>query len=92
MATKKPRPVTVIELDYAIDIDGVEVDTLSMRRPTVRDQLTFEEGKGGDARKVITMVANLCDISPKAVEQLDQGDFVKLTETLQGFQSSQPES
>lgn len=91
MATK-PRPSVTVELDYAIDVDGVAVDVLSMRRPTVRDQLAFEEGKGGDARKVIAMIANLCEISPKSVEELDQSDFVKLTETLQGFQSSQPKS
>ena len=92
MVAKKPRPVETVELEYAIEVDGVSVDVLSMRRPTVRDQLAFEEGKGSDARKVITMISNLCDVSPKAVEQLDQSDFVKLTETLQGFQSSRPES
>ena len=91
MATK-PRPTETIELEYAIEVDGVAVDVLSMRRPTVRDQLTFEEGKGGEARKVIAMIANLCEIPPKSVEQLDQSDFVKLTETLQGFQATQSQS
>ena len=91
MPAKKPRPAEVIELEYAIEVDGVSVDSLSMRRPTVRDQLQFEEGKGSDARKVITMIANLCDVSPKAIEQLDNSDFITATEALQGFQSSQPE-
>lgn len=88
----KARPTTTIELEYPIDMDGVLVDSLTMRRPTVRDQLMFDEGKGGEARKVVKMIANLCEVPPSAIEDLDQSDFVKVTETMQGFQSSQQES
>ena len=53
----KGRPTTTIELDYSIEVDGVSVDTLTMRRPTVRDQLQFDEGKGNEARRVVKMIA-----------------------------------
>lgn len=86
------RPSETIELEFAIDVDGVEVSSLTMRRPTVRDQLRFEEGKGGEARKVVNMIADLCDVSPKSIESLDQADFVRVTEALQGFQPSQSEN
>lgn len=88
----KARPTETIELEFPIEVDGVMVDTLTMRRPTVRDQLMFDEGKGGEARKVVKMIANLCEVAPSSIEELDQADFVRVTETLQGFQSSQRES
>ena len=87
----KARPTETIELEFPIEVDGVMVDTLTMRRPTVRDQLMFDEGKGGEARKVVKMIANLCEVAPSSIEELDQADFVRVTETLQGFQSSQRE-
>tara|TARA_B100001059_G_C17345062_1_gene337777 strand:- start:256 stop:447 length:192 start_codon:yes stop_codon:yes gene_type:complete len=63
-----------------------------MRRPTVRDQLDFEEGKGTEGRKVVRLIANLCDVPPKSIEALDGQDFERLSEVLQTFRSSQPES
>jgi hypothetical protein len=88
----KGRPTTTIELDYSIEVDGVSVDTLTMRRPTVRDQLQFDEGKGNEARRVVKMIASLCDVAPSAIEQLDNSDFIKVSEVMQGFQSTQPEN
>jgi hypothetical protein len=88
----KGRPTTTIELDYSIEVDGVSVDTLTMRRPTVRDQLQFDEGKGNEARRVVKMIASLCDVAPSAIEQLDNSDFIKVSEVMQGFQPTQPEN
>lgn len=88
----KGRPTTTIELDYSIEVDGVSVDTLTMRRPTVRDQLQFDEGKGNEARRVVKMIASLCDVAPSAIEQLDNSDFIKVSEVMQGFQSTQQEN
>lgn len=63
-----------------------------MRRPTVADQLAFEDGKGSEANRTVLMMANLCDVSPGSIKQLDVVDFAKLAEVLKGFNEPQPAS
>lgn len=86
------RPTTPIDLEYPITVDGVEVSALAMRRPTVADQLAFEDGKGSEALRTVNMMASLCDVPPASIKQLDQVDFQKLVEVLQGFRGPQQES
>ena len=86
------RPTETIELQYPVTIDGTEVSVLDMRRPTVRDQIIFEDGKGSDARKVVRMLSNLCSVAEDTIMDLDQSDFLKLSEVLQGFQEPQSET
>ncbi len=88
----KNRPTTPIDLDYPVTVDGVEVSTLAMRRPTVADQLAFEEGKGSEARRTIALMANLCDVPPASIQQLDASDFQKLAEVLKDFNEPRQES
>tara|TARA_B100000459_G_C8598314_1_gene210850 strand:+ start:1936 stop:2217 length:282 start_codon:yes stop_codon:yes gene_type:complete len=83
------RPSEVIELQYPVSIDGTTVEELSMRRPTVRDQILFEDGKGSEARKIVKMLANLCEVSEETIMDLDQIDFLKISEVLSGFQEPQ---
>ena len=92
MASSDKRPVTIIDLDYSIQIDGTKVQQLSMRRPTVRDQMFFEDGKGSEARRIVNYLANLCEVSPDNILELDQSDFSKLTKIIEGFQSPQQEN
>ena len=86
------RPTELIELNYPVSVDGTEVHELQMRRPTVRDQILFEDGKGSDARKVVRMLSNLCSVSEETIMDLDQSDFLALSEVLQGFQEPRPEN
>ncbi len=88
----KNRPTTPIDLEYPITVDGVEVSSLVMRRSTVADQLVFEDGKGSEAHRTVLMMANLCDVSPGSIKQLDVVDFEKLAEVLQGFKKPRQES
>jgi hypothetical protein len=88
----KSRPTTQIELEYPVEVDGVQVNTLAMRRPTVADQLAFEDGKGTEAKKTVNMMAALCDVPPATIQQLDIIDFQKLAEVMAGFSKPQDES
>ena len=85
-------PAEVIDLNFSVEVDGTAIKQLTMRRPTVRDQLGFEEGKGSDARKIVNMLAHLCEVSPDTTLDLDQSDFNTLAEVLQGFNSPQQET
>jgi hypothetical protein len=88
----KSRPTETIELDYSIEIDGVSVETLTMRRPTVRDQMVIDKAKGSDTEKAVKFFANLCEVAPSSIEALDTVDFTKLSEVLQDFQAPQSET
>lgn len=76
-----------IELDYPIQVNGVEVKTLKLRRPKVRDQLAVEKSGGSNAEKEIRLFANLTEMPPETLEELDIRDYGKLQEAYQGFLS-----
>lgn len=86
------RPAEYIDLDFAVEIDGTQVKQLTIRRPNVRDMLGFEEGKGSESRRVVNLLAHLCEVSPDTILELDQSDFMKLSTVLQGFSSPQQET
>jgi len=76
-----------IPLTYPIQINGLEITELQMRRPKVRDRLAVEKMTGGVAEKEIRFIANLCEIAPGDVEELDMADYARLQETLANFLS-----
>ena len=56
-----------IKLDYPVD----GVDSISMRRPKVRDMLAADKASGSDAEKEINMFSNLCEQTPGFIQDLD---------------------
>lgn len=83
--------MTAITLDYPIIVDGAEVRELRMRRPKVRDLLALERSNASDADKELKLFANLCELSPKSLEELDAADYRRLQEAYNAFLSSSPE-
>ena len=76
-----------IKLATPIKIDGVEVKVLTMRKPKVRDMLAVDNIPG-QAKKEITLMANLCEVTTTDIEDLDMDDYEQLQETYQSFLSS----
>ncbi|MEW6490370.1 MAG: phage tail assembly protein [Thermodesulfobacteriota bacterium] len=76
-----------LKLDHPVTVDGVEVTELRVRRPKVRDRLAVEKGGGSDAEKEHRLLANLAEVTPKTLEELDLADYLRLQEVLQGFLS-----
>jgi hypothetical protein len=76
-----------IELQHPISIDGVQVKTLRLRRPKVRDMLTVETTTGHDAEKEIQLFAHLCEVNPIDLHELDMADYAKLQQAYQSFLS-----
>lgn len=67
----------IITLSRPLEIDGAKVGQLTMREPTVDDQLTAEKlGSTGEADK--TYMANLCQIAPSDIGRLPLRDFKRL--------------
>ena len=76
-----------IEIKYPINVDGVKVKSLKLRRPKVRDMLSVESGQVSDAEKEINLFANLCEVAPEALMELDMSDYAKLQQAYQDFLS-----
>lgn len=76
-----------INLQYPIKLDGAEISVLSLRRPKVRDMLSVEKSAQTDAQKEIQLFANLCEIRPDDLHELDMADYAKLQKAYQDFLS-----
>lgn len=87
--TKNLHPNTAkIELDFPIEISGVEVKHLVMRRPKVRDLMAAQKGGGSEADMGVALVANLCEITPDEVLELDSLDWDKCEAQVAAFKSA----
>lgn len=84
-----PRNAT-ITLDVPILIDGVEADRLTMRRPTVRDEIGFQKGKGDPGERAVRLIAALCEVAPDDLMEMDAADFGKLEAQYQAFRQGSP--
>jgi hypothetical protein len=77
-----------IVLDYPITVSGVEVSHLIMRRPKVRDMMAAQKAGGTEAEMGVALVANLCEITPDDVLELDSLDWDKCEAQVQAFKSA----
>lgn len=79
----------IIDLVQPIRINGVEVNSLSMRRPTMLDQIAMR--KSSVAQKMLgeeedlQMYAGLCGVTPKDLLQLDMADYIELGRVYGNF-------
>ncbi|MDE0167340.1 MAG: phage tail assembly protein [Bryobacterales bacterium] len=76
--------MTKIELKHPITADGREVAELTLRRPKVRD-LERMDKVSGEMAKAVTMIADLAEIAPDQVRELDAEDFAAAAEALGDF-------
>lgn len=75
-----------IPLAVPLDIDGAKVKALTMREPTVNDNLIAEEQGGGKAgQHEIYLFANLCQVTPEDIKRLKLRDYMRLQEAFKGF-------
>lgn len=64
-----------------------KITNITIRRPKVRDRLISEKSGGSDAEKEIRLLANLCELTPPQIEELDMADYGKLQQALTDFLS-----
>jgi hypothetical protein len=73
-----------IELQYPILVDGIELKTLRLRRPKVCDLRVMEREKT-DMTKTVVLIANLAELAPEQLEEMDASDFARVNEVVTGF-------
>jgi hypothetical protein len=76
-------PRHVIKLAHPFEHEGQPIETLELRRPKVRDLKALTTGQGGMMDRFNKLVADLAEISPAAVEEIDSEDF----QAVQGWLS-----
>ena len=80
----------IIELKYPIDSSGESVDKLTMRRSKVKDRLIVAKMKNSsDEEKEIRLFANLCEVAPNIIEELDESDYSNLQKAYMDFFKSE---
>ena len=78
-----------IKLNYPIESEGNTVTEITLRRPKARDLKKMERGSGGDIAKSIEFIADLAELPPSAIEELDGEDFQSLSEVVARFLGKQ---
>lgn len=76
----------MVNLNFPITIDGQKHDYLMLRRSKVKDRLLVATLKNlTDEEKEIRFFANLCEVSPKVIEELDEADYKELSQVYLDF-------
>lgn len=75
---------TKVTLKFPFVADGIEYNELNMRRCKVKDRRLAGQKKT-DEEKEITLIANLCDVPPSVIDELDSVDYGQLQGVLRGF-------
>ena len=79
-----------IKLKYPVENAGETIDSLTMRRSKIKDRLLIAKMKNiSDEEKEIRLFANLCEVEPKVIEELDESDYSNLQKIYLGFFNSE---
>ena len=79
-----------IKLNYPIESDGTTIADLNMRRSKVKDRLLVAKMKNSsDEEKEIRLFANLCEVAPNVIEELDESDYANLQKAYMDFFKSE---
>ncbi len=75
---------TPVTLKFPVTVDGHEYTVLNMRRCKVKDRRLAAQKKTPEEQE-ITLIANLCEVPPQVLDELDAVDYAKLQEVLTSF-------
>ena len=79
-----------IKLNYPIKSDCTNITDLNMRRSKVKDRLLVAKMKNSsDEEKEIRLFANLCEVAPNIIEELDESDYANLQKAYMDFFKSE---
>ena len=76
-----------LSLKYPVTHDGTEYTELRMRRAKARDSRDAQRGGGSSADSEIRLFANLCEVAPAVIEELDMADYMSLQRSYEAFLS-----
>lgn len=83
-ATKTPSWLVVtgdrvtVTLTKAFEANGIQVDKLSLRAPTVRDIRSAQGGAGDEEQRELNLFASLAEVGVKDLEGMALKDYTRL--------------
>lgn len=83
-ATKTPSWLVVtgdrvtVTLTMPIVANGIQVDKLSLRAPTVRDIRSAQGGAGDEEQRELNLFASLAEVGVKELEGMALRDYTRL--------------
>ena len=80
-----------LDLKWPIVVDGAELNTLTVRRPKARDQMTYAENFEKPNSQPV-MLADLCEQTLETILDLDFEDYYALREVYTSFLPSSIQS
>jgi hypothetical protein len=83
------RTHAAVALRYPVEVDAIKYASLTMRRPKTKDSKIVAKQGGDDMSKGILLLANLCDVAPAVIEELDEIDAAALGAQLEAFRGGQ---
>lgn len=82
-----------LNLKYPVTVENETYTYLTMRRSKVKDRLAIASMKNiSDEEKEIRLFANLCEVSPEVLKELDEVDYGALQKVYMSFFGSQEKS
>lgn len=85
------RATAKIDLHFPIEVCGVKVDHLIMRRPKARDKILYGETPGNDDRKAMALFAHLTETPVEDLMELDEIDLDQLLNQYLAFKGARPQ-
>lgn len=70
-----------IKLEFPFEHDGTLYEEITLRRPKVRDLKAAQKHKDSFIQSVM-MLANLTELPPEVIEELDSADFQLLAKKV----------
>lgn len=71
--------------DCPVTIDGTAVKKLTMREPTVGDQLVAQKAAKSPMEVDIVMMANLCEVDEAAIHAMKLKQYRRMEDALRDF-------
>lgn len=82
---KYPTLTKIVKLEFPIEVNGLEIKEIKLRRPAVREILLLEKHQGDDLDKDVYMMSMLSEIEETKLHKIDASDFIALQGAYQGF-------
>lgn len=77
-----------ISLEWPITVNGSQVSTITMRRPSAGDMKAASHNSKSDAEAEMNLIANLCMLSPEELAIVDYvDDYPKFQDALRSFKT-----
>jgi hypothetical protein len=75
----------IVTLSKPFEVNGAKLSYLTMREPSVDDQIISGDVRGSEAVKEVHLFSNLCTVAPADLRKLPVRDYLRLQAAFANF-------